>query len=291
MYRAYRVFLFGLFLSLFLSSWGTTAEDYDSHQRRLNEEAYQHRFDRDDHPDELTGIRVSGDEERPDGIVPLPQPLGPNWKLVLLTGDDSISAFDNARKKLFEIFSGHGVRTAIQLSRASKQQVGGVRPTSIANLEQAMTDLQVREEDGCVVHLTSHGSPQGFYLRGQSNLTPDKLDSILDKACGTRPTVLLVSACYSGIFAEPKMEAPNRIILTAARKDRTSFGCSAEATYTYWDGCLVDHLPKAKTWLELADDMEKCIEAKESGGGFARSYPQARFGAEVKDLEIQSTGF
>ena len=83
------------------------------------------------------------------------------------------------------------------------------------------------------------------------------------------------------------MEAPNRIILTAARKDKTSFGCGSEEVYTYWDACLVTTLPLARTWLELSQKIDKCIEDKEGAGGFNRSYPQARFGAEVKDLEIR----
>ena len=51
--------------------------------------------------------------------------------------------------------------------------------------------------------------------------------------------MVLVSACYSGVFVGPSMQKKNRIILTAARQDRTSFGCSAENEYTYWDSCLI----------------------------------------------------
>lgn len=283
MRRAQPFLLLSFLLGSLVSTTAMTSHDNDLRQQRINEEAYRTRFNRERYPDEETGIRVA-----PDGpIIPLPQPLSPNWKMTLMTGDDSITAFDNARKKVFSLLSEYGIDNGIQLSRASSQQNSGVRPTSIANLDQAMRDHNISNDDGCLIFMTSHGSPEGFYLRGQSTLSPDKLNQILNATCGKRPTVLLISACYSGVFAEPKMEAPNRIILTAARKDKTSFGCSAEAVYTYWDGCLVDLLPKARTWLELSQKIEKCIEDKESGGGFARSYPQARFGAEVKDLEIK----
>lgn len=273
------------FALLFLFTSPVLGHDNDRAQRAVNEAAYRTRFNRERVAEETTGIRV--EPTRPGGIIPLPEIFSPNWKMILMTGDDSISAFDNARKKLYERFAGFGIDEGIQLSRASKEQTNGVRATSIANLDKAMHDLDVKVGDGCLVHMTSHGSQQGFYLRGQDPLTPDRLDQILKTNCGNRPTVLLVSACYSGIFAEPKYEAPNRIILTAARKDKTSFGCSAEATYTYWDACLVSTLPTVKTWFELARDIEKCIEDKEGSGGFARSYPQARFGADVKNLEIR----
>lgn len=276
------LFAFSLLTILFTNSCGNNEQDNDKIQQQINEEAYRTRFNREATPEEDTGIKFSKSTETKSFLQ-----QSPNWKMVLMAGDDSIKAFDNARNKVFELFKSFGVKEGIQLSRSSQQQVNGVRPTSIPNLEKAAKELNIKDGDACLFFLTSHGKPTGFYIRGQDYLVPDKLDQIVRGACGNRPTVLLVSACYAGIFAEPKMEAPNRIILAAARKDKTSFGCSAEANYTYWDDCLITNLPVAKTWLELAGKVEKCIEAKEAKGGFARSYPQARFGANVKDLEIK----
>ena len=48
----------------------------------------------------------------------------------------------------------------------------------------------------------------------------------------------LISACYSGVFVDP-VGAPNRIILTAAREDRTSFGCSDDADFTHFGGAFL----------------------------------------------------
>ncbi len=256
--------------------------DSDRVQRQVNEEAYANRFAREFQSEQATGIEVS-EEQRSDGEFT----ARPNWKMILMTGDDSIRAFDNARKKLFALFSEYGVDEGIQLSRNPREQVDGVRATSIPNFEKATLDLSVQDGDGCIVFMTSHGTTAGFYIRGQGHFAPSKFNQIIHRACGSRPTVLLVSACYSGIFAEPSLQAPNRVILTAARKDKTSFGCSAEAEYTYWDGCLIETLPSSITWFELAQKVEKCIERKETVGGFARSYPQARFGAQVTNLEIR----
>src|ERR1700745_3303316 len=81
----------------------------------------------------------------------------------------------------------------------------------------------------------------------------------------------------------------NRIILTAARRARTSFGCSAENEYTYWDGCLINSLPKADTWQSVYGAIQRCVQKKESNGRFLPSLPQAYFGAQVSDLKIPST--
>ncbi len=213
-------------------------------------------------------------------------PPSTTWHALLMTGDRSIVAFDNARETVRDMFIDEGVLEAniVELSRDSRMQTDGVRDTTVDNIEQAMLDLAPGAADGCVVFMTSHGNTTGWSIESRGFLTPTRFDEIVDAACGDRPTVLLISACYSGVFVEP-LAAPNRIILTAAREDRTSFGCSAEATYTYWDGCLITEWESATTWRGLYDEVSKCIEAKERGG-FTPSYPQGFFGADVADLPI-----
>ncbi|MCX6125433.1 MAG: hypothetical protein NTV34_11905 [Proteobacteria bacterium] len=136
--------------------------------------------------------------------------------------------------------------------------------------------------------MTSHGSLDGFNI-GSNRLAPQQLDDALVAGCGVRPTVVLISACFSGLYVldSSKLKKANRIILTAARHDVTSFGCSPEAEYTYWDGCLIDALPKATKWKDLAADVSRCIIAKEAGN--ASSFPQSFIGSEVADLEVPRT--
>ena len=52
------------------------------------------------------------------------------------------------------------------------------------------------------------------------------------------------------------MTAPNRIILTAARADRSSFGCTADRIYTVFDACLLGVLPHATTWRAVFDETK-----------------------------------
>lgn len=212
--------------------------------------------------------------------------LSLTWKGVILAGDNSINAFDNARKTMTQEWKSFGMVDANinQLSMKTSEQVGGVRATSAANLEKALTDLKVTDKDACMIFMTSHGTQSGFYLTGQPVLSPANLGKILDRTCGTRPTVLLVSACYSGVFIDPAVTKDNRIILTAARKDRTSFGCGVENQYTFWDTCALAELPKAKTWQGFYESTRVCVEKKE--GGFTPSLPQAYIGAAVKDMAI-----
>lgn len=213
------------------------------------------------------------------------------WKAALMTGDDSVDTFDNARKTLTTEFLHMGVLPANikELSMNPRERKHGSIASSAGNLSGALRDLSVGDQDACLIHMTSHGSPQGFYLRNAAPLTPQALNKILDSSCGDRPTVVLVSACYSGVFVGPAMQKRNRIILTAARQDRTSFGCSREYEYTYWDSCLIDSLPKSDTWKSLYGNIQQCVETKEAKGVFKPSLPQAYFGEEVADLKIPKT--
>ncbi len=167
-----------------------------------------------------------------------------------------------------------------------RERKQGSLASSTSNLAGALQDLSVGAQDAGLVHMTSHGSPAGFYLRNAPPITPEALNRILDASCGERPTVVLVSACYSGVFVGPSMQRKNRIILTAARQDRTSFGCSAENEYTYWDSCLIDSLPKADSWKGLYGTIQQCVQTKESQGHFKPSLPQAYFGEQVQELKI-----
>ena len=59
-----------------------------------------------------------------------------------------------------------------------------------------------REHDLLVVVLTSHGSPDGVAVQAGRHveiLSPAALAGMLDRA-GVRHRVVIVSACYSGVF-------------------------------------------------------------------------------------------
>ena len=80
------------------------------------------------------------------------------------------------------------------------------------------------------------------------------------------------------------MARPNRVILTAARPDRTSFGCGAGFTYTVYDRCLLDSLDGAATWREVSGAVGGCVASEERRRRVTPSEPQASFGEAVAGL-------
>ena len=94
-------------------------------------------------------------------------------------------------------------------------------------------------------------------------------------------------AKLAGSFAGGKMATPNRVILTAARRDRPSFGCQVHRTYNFFDECLLGTLPKSATWRAAFDWTKGCVRHMKQVLGERPSEPQAYFGAAVADSALE----
>ena len=213
-----------------------------------------------------------------------------SWQVVLAAGDDAEPVFDNATRALSQRLAAAGVPTGnIHRLSASAAELGAAVEPALANvLLQRIGTLPARPGDRCLIFLTSHGERgAGLWLaRSNTTLSPDELAQALSRGCAAVPTVVVVSACYSGSFAAGKMAKPNRIVLTAARNDRPSFGCQVHRVYNFFDECLLGALPKSATWRAVADGSRECVSRMERALGERPSEPQAYFGAAVANLNV-----
>lgn len=216
----------------------------------------------------------------------LPVNDGPKvWKAVFMTGDNSIPAFDNAREAVTAKWRKDGLKAIGQLSMNPDYVSKSVLASSPEGLDTALRNLRIKPDEGCMIWLTSHGNEDGLYMRDQDLLSPEDLGAILDKRCTNNPTVLIVSACHSGTFLT--LKAKNRVILTAARKDRKSFGCSIKFKYTFFDQCLLKYYSKSKTFEGLFIRANICIKNRETDEEASPpSMPQVDVGKQMKFLKI-----
>ena len=128
--------------------------------------------------------------------------------------------------------------------------------------------------------------PEGMVIGREGFLSPEQLNELINQWCGERPTVVIVSACYSGVFA-PALQAANRLVITAARPDRSSFGCSTSAQYPYFDGCILESLGFADDFVHLANLARRCVAGRELRERlWPPSEPQAVIGADVERFFI-----
>jgi hypothetical protein len=223
-------------------------------------------------------------------VVSNPPPQRIQWRAMAVAGDDSAAVFDNAVEEIAEILAARGVHPIDRFTSDPMVARADLPIATAQSMSEALDAANPKPGEGCLVFITSHGSRNGVLLRddldNRQMLDPSALGRILDQGCGSAPTVAIVSACFSGIFIGDVTEAPNRIILTAARDDRTSFGCGHEEQFTYFDGCMLKAWPDSQSWQALFLATEACVRRKEDALGFQHSEPQAYFGAAVKDMGL-----
>ena len=88
-------------------------------------------------------------------------------------------------------------------------------------------------------------------------------------------------ACYSGSFIQTL--ANNRtIVLTAAAKNRASFGCSDQRHLTYFgEAFFRDALPNATSLLDAFETAKRAIAQRERNEKISASEPQAFIGEAI----------
>jgi hypothetical protein len=215
-----------------------------------------------------------------------------DWSAVVVAGDwhahdgGASEAFDNARRDVSLALERAGFEEAnIRQFSVRPERYQDTHPgkTSLPAIERALSELSARAKGGCLFYMSSHGAPQGAVL-DQSILLPGTLANLLDQGCGERPTVVVISACFSGVFV-PTLARPNRMVLTAARPDRTSFGCGQDDKYPYFDDCFLSSMPDAHDFQGLAGEVRECVRRREIAEKVSPpSEPQVWVGARLRPM-------
>ena len=222
--------------------------------------------------------------------APIREAAPQRWTAVLVAGDASIPVFDNATGRMAELLEAVGTPPgAIHRLSSSPDMLAKpmIQLASKARVLDAIANLRPEPGQACLVFMTSHGAHgPGIYLAPRTEfLAPEELDAALDSGCGAAPTVAIVSACYTGAFAQPPMARPNRVVLTAAAADRPSFGCGAGQQFAYYDECLLRSLQSLPSnWPEVAADTGRCVAVFEKHDGEPASMPQTAVGAAAARL-------
>ncbi|HTV50493.1 MAG TPA: C13 family peptidase [Steroidobacteraceae bacterium] len=148
-----------------------------------------------------------------------------------------------------------------------------------------------RAEDVLVLMLTSHGSAQDGIAVTNGRLVDDALSpqdvrQVLD-AAGIRWRIVVVSACYAGIFI-PVLKSDTTLVMTAADARHSSFGCADDRDLTYFgEALLQDALPHACSLPAAFTDAQQIIRQRESAEGEIHSNPQMYVGRAMRAKLVQ----
>ena len=234
--------------------------------------------------------------------APAAQPGFKDWAAVVVAGDFAGShnegdteAFDNARRDIARAlveqmgFSAENVR---QFSvRPQRYNEPGLGQSRLFEIHGGLAQVAQKARGGCLFYFTSHGLQYGAFLNSedekkQTIILPQVMAELIDSACPGRPSVVIISTCFSGVNV-PALAQPNRLVMTAAAKDRSSFGCGQQNTYPYFDDCFLQSVKAVKTLGALPQAITACVERMERETGMSPpSMPQVAVGSTLRPMLI-----
>ncbi len=227
-------------------------------------------------------------------------PGKPNLYLLTFAGDGGEDVFRNEAEYAVPLFADRFGATAHTLVLENNPATLATRPlASWSNLEAALDGLarvMQPEQDILMLYVTSHGSEDHNLLVDMDPLPLDQIGAPdLAGILAKRPfkwKVLVINSCYSGGFV-PLLRGPGTLVLTAARADRSSFGCGSDSDITYFGKAwLVDALNRTPDFIAAFKQASGEISQWETQGKLTASEPQIDIGSGIADqLALWRKGF
>jgi hypothetical protein len=159
---------------------------------------------------------------------------------------------------------------------------------------QLIGERMDRDDDILVMWLTSHGSQEeglavtNGYLPIANSLSPADLRDALDES-GIQWRILIVSACYAGVFKDA-LKSDTTLVITAADAEHTSFGCADDRDLTYFgEAFLRDALPGAPSLEAAFLTARSLIDERENAEHLTHSNPQIDIGPAIAK-KLEATG-
>jgi hypothetical protein len=218
------------------------------------------------------------------------EPPTPHAYFVGFAGDADPEVFSREAQFARQVFAtrfGSADRSVLLVNDAGDRDSWPL--ASLSGLSQALKLLATRmdpDEDVLVLFLTSHGSADGLEVRNGSlplaQLAPEDLRQALDDS-GIRWRVVVVSACYAGVFVDA-LKNDTTAIVTAADAAHSSFGCQEDRELTWFgEAFLKDSLPGSASLEEAFAKASGLIARREDAEHQVHSNPQLFVGAQMRD--------
>jgi hypothetical protein len=186
-----------------------------------------------------------------------------------------------------QVVAGRFETSAIDVQYNSKNGGSATIEALARSLQVAANPLDA-EKDVLFLILTSHGSPDGLAIKAgrlTQTLTPSRLADMLAKT-GVRHKVVVISACYSGVFI-PRVANPDVLVITAADANHPSFGCQDKAKWTYFGDAFFNvALRQAVSLKDAFLEARSLVRKRELREHFEPSNPVMAGGANVQPLLV-----
>ena len=194
-----------------------------------------------------------------------------------------------------EVIASHYGKTGQIIVRANTPKHTSARIGNVRSTIEGLASTIDTENDIVFAFFTSHGSKNGLAVlandsRRVFDLSPSELIGMLT-ANRIRNRVIIVSACYSGVFSD-LIADPHTLVITAADADHTSFGCNDDnkGNYTYFGEAFFGE--SFKPGVDIADAFKRAksnVSARETAEQLPHSNPQMRGGEAVLEKLVKMT--
>lgn len=190
-------------------------------------------------------------------------------------------------KDLFDVRFGTQGRSVALINNPDTLETQPIASkTSVEIALNRIGQLMNPDEDVLFLVLSSHGAEDVVQMENPpldlENIDPAWLKQTLDNA-GIKWRVLVVSACYSGSFID-ELQSPTTLIITASAKDKSSFGCSNEADYTYFgQAFFAESLRHTTHFADAFNEAKQSIAKREADMHFEPSNPQFVVGSLMQN--------
>ena len=208
-----------------------------------------------------------------------PTPTEPRGHVIALGLSDELNVFHSEATRAAAILARHYGRGVAPLVFTNTRTA---RVASVETLRDALTTAASRmdrENDVLFVFLTSHGSPEGVAIKAGKRrgiLSPWQLGALL-RETNAHQKVLIISACYSGVFTA--LADAGTAVITAADAEHPSFGCEPSATWTYFGRAFFSQaMTRTSNLRDTFSLARSLVSARERRQGYEPSNPQMRGG-------------
>lgn len=170
------------------------------------------------------------------------------------------------------------------------QTIKDIPLATTSSIKHSLREIAQRmdgENDILFIYLTSHGSQDFTLTLKQAEMDlPDLSAQTLADMLADLPVhwkVIVISSCYSGGFI-PLLKNDNTLIITAASAERTSFGCSDDAEFTYFgEAYFKDALSRTINFADAFDIARGAVMEKEKAENYEHSRPQIHKPAAIME--------
>jgi len=225
--------------------------------------------------------------------MPMQRPGHPDLFVIGVAGDGRERVFSNEIEYLRTLAASHldaDGRMLALVNRPGRSGKESIPRATLDNLRLALAGIGQKmdlEQDLLLLYMASHGSQDHEFMLADNaglnaSITPQQLRQALDEA-GIKHRILVVSACFSGGFI-PALSDPDTLILTAAAPDRSSFGCGAASTFTWFGrALLMEGFQRSQSPITAFQYARKAVKQLEIQHDYPASHPQIEIGANIRE--------